>query len=609
MRRDIRWQRPLLTLALLGILAGSFPVHSQNDLIPVSDITGGSSVFVFRGSNKAAPKKFTAYSKSQRSKTQKLETVRKISRQYVTLAKANPLRSRSKSVDPNNLPAVETIQGEAGSKMFAGVGEYYIDNNDLDNAVKFFREAVELDDKNTSAKTGLSEALVLKGNDLLVNDKPDLSRQYFEDALQYNPNNSGAYFGLGEVLSNLDKEDEAIANYEKALTLNGKLTEIYVPLGILYYQKGEIAKADEILGKALVVSPDNPETQYFLGLVRYAQNRNEEALTAFQRSSTLDPNYAEAHFYTGETLIRLGRKEAAIEEYKKALALKRGYLEAFVRLGSAYYEAENYLEAINTYKEAIKLKNDNIEAYAGLGDTYRQMKNFTDAEANYNLATIFIARNKDFSKDEAAEVYSKHGFVIGMQCDINTQKGLPCKWNAAIRSLEAAVTLTQSPEDYSNLGWAYYKSGKLDIDSGKQPEGRAKLEKGKVALQKVVNLNPPYKYIEAPLFNLGLTLLDLGDYPGAIQYLQRVVDKKPDWGFANNELGAAYYEAKNYKEAAKYFRKVVDKDDKFARGFYNLARSEFNAGNKGEAKKAYEKLKKLSPILALQLEREVPGIK
>ena len=142
------------------------------------------------------------------------------------------------------------------------------------------------------------------------------------------------------------------------------------------------------------------------------------------------------------------------------------------------------------------------------------MKNFTDAEANYNLATIFIARNKDFSKDEAAEVYSKHGFVIGLQCDINTRKGLPCKWNTAIRSLESAVALTQSPVDYSNLGWAYYKSGKLDIDMGKVAEGRAKLEKAKINLQKVVDLNPPYKYIEAPLLNLGMTLLGPGRLRG-----------------------------------------------------------------------------------------------
>lgn len=598
MHREIRWQRLFLTLALFAILAGSFPVRAQT-LVQISDIAGGSSVFVFRGSNKAAPKKFTAYSKSQRSKVQKLETVRKISRQYVTLAKANPGRSRSKTVDPNRLPEIPTMQKEEASRMFAGVGEYYIDNNDLDNSVKFFREAVSLDEKNASAKTGLSEALALKGNELLVNDKPDLSRQYFEDALQYNPNNSAAYFGLGEVLSELNKEDEAIASYEKALTLNNKLTEIYVPLGILYYQKGEIKKADEILGKALAVSGDNPETQYFLGLVRYAQNRNEEALTAFQRSVSLDPDYPEAHFYTGEALIRLGKKDLAIEAYKKAIALRRTYFEALVRLASAYYEAENYTEAINTYQEAIKLKNDNIEAYAGLGDTYREMDNFTLAETNYNLATLAVARNKDFSKEEAAEIYSKHGYVIGRQCDINVRKALPCKWNTAIRSLESAVALTQNPVDYSNLGWAYYKSGRVDIDLGKTVEGRAKLEKAKVNLQKVIDMKP--SYIEAPLMNLGMTLSDLGEYQAAIEVLNRAVEKKPDWVFAINEIGRAYYGMKDYKNASAQFRRAIAKDGNYAWGYYNLGQTEFEAGNKGEAKKAYEKLKSLNPQMALTL--------
>lgn len=598
MRRKNRWQQFFLIAALFGILAGSFPVRPQT-VIPISDLTGGSSIFVFRSASRSAPKKFTAYSKSQRSKTQKLETVRKISRQYVALVKANPGRSRSKTVDPNRLPEIPTMQKEEASRMFAGVGEYYIDNNDLDNSVKFFREAVALDDKNSNARIGLSEALALKGNELLVNDKADLSRQYFTDALEYNPNNSAAYFGLGEVLAELNKDDEAIASYEKALALNNKLTEIYVPLGILYYQKGEIKKADEILTKALAISPDNPETQYFLGLVRYAQNRNEDALTAFQRSVALDPEYAEAHFYTGETLIRLGRTAPAIEEYKKAIALKRNYLEALVRLASAYYEAENYPEAINSYKEAIKLKNDNIEAYAGLGDTYRQMDNFNESESNYNLATTFIGRNKDFSKEEAAEVYSKHGYVIGRQCDINMQKNLPCKWNTAIRSLESAVALTQNPADYSNLGWAYYKSGRLDLDLAKEVEGRAKLEKAKVNLQKVIDMRPAY--IEAPLMNLGMTLSDLGDYPAAIEVLSRAVEKKPDWIFAINELGAAYYGMKDYKNASAQFRKAVGKDENYVWGYYNLAQTEFDAGNKGEAKKAFEKVKKLNPTLAARL--------
>jgi tetratricopeptide (TPR) repeat protein len=594
-----RWRRGFLGVALVSIFAGVFPVNGQ-EVVPISDITGGSSIFVFRGSGRTAPKKFTARAKTQRSKTQRIETAKKVSRQYVTLAKTDPKRSRSTTVDPNKLPAtVGTMKADQASRLFAGVGEYYIDQNDLENSIKFFRESVSLDEKNKNAQTGLSEALALKGNELLVNGKAENAKIYFDEALMNNPNNSAALFGLGEVFSELDKGSEAIASFEKALLVNKDLTEIYVPLGILYYQKGDIAKADDLLSKALVNSANNSETQYFLGLVRFAQNRNDEALAAFRKSAEIDPTYGEAYFYTGETLVRLGKQDLAVEEYKKAIAAKPNYLDAMLALGGAYYELEKYTEAVDIFKQVLRLKNDSIEAYVNLGDTYRQMKMYNEAESAYGQAETFIARAKDFSKEEAAEVHSKRGYVIGLQCDINTPKAIPCKWPTAIRSLESAVALTQNAADYANLGWAYYKAARVDLDFQRAAEGKAKLEQAKVNLEKVIAMNPPY--IEAPLMNLGMTLSDLGDYQGAIPVLERVIDKRPNWVFAINELGRVYYGQKNYKEAAKQFRKAVDKDDKYFWGYYNLAQTEFDAGNKGEAKKAYEKLKSLNPTLAARL--------
>lgn len=605
MQRIIRLRRGFLSAALLGILAGLFPVNGQ-ELVPVSDITGGSSVFVFRSGGRTVPKKFTARAKTQRTKAQRVETAKKVSKQYVTLAKADPKRSRSTTVDPNNLPStVGTMKADQASKLFAGVGEYYIDQNDLDNSVKFFRESVTLDEKNKTAQTGLSEALALKGNDVLVNGKAESAKAFFEEALSLNPSNSAALFGLGEVFAELDKGNEAIASYEKALLINKDLTEIFVPLGILYYQKGDIAKADELLSQALVNSSGNSETQYFLGLVRFAQNRNDEALAGFRKAAELDPKYGEAYYYTGETLVRQGKQSDAVEEYKKAIAAKPNYIEAMLALGGAYYELEKYTDAVDTYKQVIKLKNDSIEAYVNLGDTYRQMKSYNEAEASYNQAVTHIGRAKDFPKEEAAEVYSKHGYVIGLQCDINTRQALPCKWPTAIRSLESAVAITQSAVDYSNLGWAYYKAARVDFDFNRAAEGKLKLEQAKVNLEKVVAMNPAY--VEAPLMNLGMTLSDLGDYQGAIPVLERVIDKKPNWVFAINELGRVYYGMKNYKEAAKQFRKAVDKDDKYFWGYYNLAQTEFDAGNKGEAKKAYEKLRQLNPSLAARLNAITKG--
>ncbi|MEO8648874.1 MAG: tetratricopeptide repeat protein, partial [Acidobacteriota bacterium] len=262
--------------ALLAVVLCGIPAKGQ-DLVPVGDITGGSSVFVFRTASKSSPKGYTK-SKVVRTKKERIETARKVSKQYVTLAKVTPRRERTQSVDPNDprLPNIPRMSKDEASKLFAGVGEYYMDRDDFDHAIDFFRESVTLDKVNVRARSGLSEALALKGNDLLVKDGAGAARKFFQEALTYNPKNSPAYFGLAEIFSDLDDDKEAVKNYEAALSNDKDLTEIYVPLGILYYQQGLIAKAEPLLTKAMATTAGNndPQTQFFVGLIRYSQGKD-----------------------------------------------------------------------------------------------------------------------------------------------------------------------------------------------------------------------------------------------------------------------------------------------------------------------------------------------
>lgn len=579
-------------LVFLLVLFFSLPARSQ-DLVPVSDLTGGSSVFVFRNTARSTPKRVVVKARPTRTKTQRLETARKVSQQYVTLAKSTPRRVKSTVIreDDPRLPKIPTMPREEASVLFAGVGEYFMEKDEFTRAIDFFQEANQLDAKNIKAQTGLSEALALDGNNELVKGNVTIARERFERALRYNPKNSPAYFGLAEIYADQDKATEAVANYEKALANDKDLTEIYVPLGILYYQQGEIAKAEDLLTKAMAISPNDAETQYFLGLIRYSQNRNQEALVAFNKAKTLDPTSAEAFYQAAETQVRLNKASDAIEDYKKAIALKPNYFDATLGLGSAYFEMENYTEAVNSYKQAERLKNDNIEVLVNLGDAYRLMGNYNDAEAKYNLATVFIERQQNYSRDEAADIYSKIGFVIAKQCELNLRNALPCRWDVAVRALEKASTITENNVDTANLGWAYYNAAKNDMVNKRPEVAREKLEKAKAALQKAAFSSP--KYIEGPLLNLGMTLTDLGDYAGAVDAFTRVLAKQPKWVFAINELGIAYRKQNNFKEAANQFRRAIERDDKYVIAHYNLAEAEFQAGNIGEAQKAYNKVKQL----------------
>lgn len=599
------------TIVSAILLASIVPVGnwvSAQDLVPVSDISGNSSVFVFRNSAKGAPQKFVTKQRSNRTKEARLETAKKITRQYETLAKTAPRRARADVVDPNDprIPKIATMPREDASKLFTGVGEYYIDKNDSENALNFFREAVQLDSKNAIAPKGLSEALSLKGNELLVKDQADAAQKLFDEALQYNPNNAVAFYGLAEVYSDKELDSKSIENYEKALKFDKDLTEIYVPLGILYYQAGNIAKADELLTKAVANDANSPETQYFFGLVRYAQNNNTAAQTAFQNAIRMKPEYAEAHYYLGETFERFGKHAEAAAEYQKALELKPNYFEAALDLGSAYYEQEKWADAVPAYEKAVKLKNDNIQAYINLGDSYRQLKNYEKAEGSYNLAATFIERAANFDRVDAADTYNKIGFVIAQQCPINASKGLPCRWDTATRSLEKAVALTNDNVDYANLGWAYYNAAQKDFADHKDDTAKEKLEKARVNLQKATLADS--RYLTAPMVNLGMALNDLGDYKSAIEVLNRVVQREPKWVFAVNELGVAYLLNKDYKNAISQFQNVVKRDDKYAAAWFNLGKAQYQNGNVGEAKKAYSQLRKIGANgLADRLDRETGG--
>ncbi len=602
---------------LAGVMVAAMPTAAQ-DLVAVSDLGGGSSVFVFRSGANSTPRKFISKVRTERTKSQRVQSAQRLSKQYVELAKVQPRRQRSAVVAPTALPVnIKTMSPQKAAVLFAGVGEYWMNQDNYDESINFFREALSLDPSNAKAQSGLSEALALKGNQLLVRDNPASARKFFEEALTYDKNNAPAYFGLGEVLSDMDEDDKAAENYEKALLTDKELTAIYAPLGVLYYQKGDIAKADELLSKAVMLTPDDARSQLYFGLVRFTQNRNKEAITALQKAKQLDPTLAEAFLYSGSAYERERNLAAAVADLTQATVLRPNYFEAWLALGSAQYESGNYPEAIKAYKEAVRLNNTSIEAYENLGDAYRQasisaadpmarLKHYNDAEAAYNLAVLFVERRPNVNKEQAADIYSKAAYMVGKQCEINKARAVACRWDVAVRNLEKATALNASSVDSANLGWAYYNAAKSDIDAGRKAEALPKLEKAKLNLQKAASADS--SFVAGPLLNLGMALTDLGDFAGAEAAFRKVVAKEPNWSFALNELGIALRKQEKYKDAINAFKKAVDKDAKFAAAYYNLGEAQFRNGDLAEAKKAYQKLRQLnSNVLADRLARDSNG--
>src|SRR4051812_30959330 len=92
-------------LILWSFLFNSMPVYAQKgEIVSSDDISGGSSVFVFRQSRKTPQAKFTARPIAKRPAPPKPPSRSNVRDQ---VAKVIPQRDRSKKVDPNAPPVAK----------------------------------------------------------------------------------------------------------------------------------------------------------------------------------------------------------------------------------------------------------------------------------------------------------------------------------------------------------------------------------------------------------------------------------------------------------------------------------------------------------------------
>lgn len=606
----------VVSIIWIFLISGLF-VKGQ-DIVASRDISGGSSVFTFPKSRKVRQNKFRPSRRSKRvpkkrSVAQRKTTRRKIRRQYNDLARVKTRVEKIRVVNPETLPQVKRETPEKASLVFVGVGQYYLNRDDIDKSLEYYREAVSLDQDQQLARLGLSDVLSKKGEIYLDQDENTKAKREFLEALKYNQENSTAYAGLGEIYAEAGEDEKAIENYEKALSIDPEITEINAPLGFLYYQNGRIPEADKYLTKALETDPESAETQYFLGLIRYAQDRNDQALEAFSNALKADPSNAEAQYHLGETLERLGRDQEAIAAYEKAIELNPKYLEPWFSLGVAYYNSDQFEKSANAYSRAVKIKNDYAEAYLNLGDAYRQMAEetpgirekyrlFQKASSAYGLAVTFIENNKeigdDFTDDEKDEIYNKYGYVAGQLSILAGRQGIRHTWTKAIDLLTRTTSRNPDAIDFTNLGWAYYNAARIDLKSNPQ-KARDTLLKAKTNLEKAISMNPPREVLAAARLNLGITHIDLGNFDAAIDNLKPVTKEKKDWAFSNYALGVAYFRRGDHKDAIDQFEDAISIDRDYIQAYSGLGNSYLQRNDEKNVKKVIERLRKLGTRPAL----------
>ncbi len=237
----------------------------------------------------------------------------------------------------------------------------------------------------TKRNTDDTEAyqLYLKGRyhlNRLTDDGFFKGRDYFQQAIDKDPNYALAYAGLADAYNALGGFDtlasketfpKAREAAEKALELDESLAEAHSALAVVKFSYDwEFTAAEREFRRALEINPNYSDAHKMNSYYLTAMGRFDDALKEMTRAQELDPLNLEKIAGSGEVLYHQRRYDQAIEQYGKALEMDPNSGFVHWALGRTLLAQGKYDEAVAELKKSIPLSGESPDEPAELARAY-----------------------------------------------------------------------------------------------------------------------------------------------------------------------------------------------------------------------------------------------
>jgi pentatricopeptide repeat protein len=226
----------------------------------------------------------------------------------------------------------------------------------IEEAIRLFERAVELDPKYAHAYAGLGYAMALKGHFLTKPEYFEQGVNYLQKAIELNPLLADGYSGLGFIFTGMGRDEDAIGALRRALS--------FAPHDYL---------AHSALGRAYMIGK---------GMFR-------EAAAEYKQTLKLNPQAGWVAQQLALCCSYLSDYECGMEAARKAIEAQEQYISgqtgmqiigSFVRLAHLYNLQGRYDDAIaECYRELVFLRQSN-----------HALKERTMIEVNQKLVSAYV---------------------------------------------------------------------------------------------------------------------------------------------------------------------------------------------------------------------------
>jgi TolB-like protein/predicted Ser/Thr protein kinase len=269
--------------------------------------------------------------------------------------------------------------------------------------------------------------LYLKGSDWLRRDDPKKALEYFQQAVQKDPNFARAYVGMATAYGSLGEAAKQKANARKALELDDSLEEAHVVLAYgLWFGDWGWSGCEREIKRALEI---NPNSAFALGIYNgYLERvaRPQENIAQARRALEINPLVAEPYLRLGWAYYADHRYDEALAQFEKVKSLGEnpGSVLAMA-LGQAYTGKGMYKEAIAQFLQMP----DTPGKLGFLGNAYARAGNKAEAQriaqklaersakehvGNYELGSVYAGLGEnDKAIQSLEEAYRVHEGRMG----------------------------------------------------------------------------------------------------------------------------------------------------------------------------------------------------
>jgi TolB-like protein/Tfp pilus assembly protein PilF len=249
------------------------------------------------------------------------------------------------------------------------------------------------------------------------------AREYFRQAIEYDPGYAAAYAGLAESVLLLENNHQALpqaeafaivrANLQKALELDPDLADAYAVKGLLeskVWQHTRVGQgnveAEAAFRRAIELNPNHASAYMWFAMLRDGEERDEEAIELFQRSMELDPLGRIPFTNLPMLYAQRGQNDEAIRLWLKAMQVHPEWPMPQLYIAQHLAGLGRLDESMAWIEQASALADDplvdlfTVRLYVAFGDTEKAVEMLKTLPAEHQLARymdgLVLLLNFDF---------------------------------------------------------------------------------------------------------------------------------------------------------------------------------------------------------------------